>query len=92
MILQVMKRLAISDGDWKAPTSGLPSGRDMQRYLIAAMVAAVPCLAVSIYYFKLRIVAMGAVAFLAISAVVTFVVSWNPLFYGVFVFFSEKFR
>jgi len=69
MILQVMKRLAISDGDWKAPISGLPSGRDMQRYLIAAMVAAVPCLVVAIYYFGLRIVAMGAVAFFAISAV-----------------------
>ena len=69
MILQVLKRLAISDGDRQAPTPYLPGGRDMQRYLIAAMVAALPCFVVAIYYFGSRIVAMTAVAFFAVAAV-----------------------
>jgi len=69
MILLVLKRLAISDGDRQAPTPYLPSGRDMQQYLIAAMVAALPCFVVAIYYFGSRIVAMTAVAFFAIAAV-----------------------
>ncbi|MBL7106098.1 MAG: RnfABCDGE type electron transport complex subunit D [Phycisphaerae bacterium] len=69
MILQVLKRLAVSDGERQAPTPNLPGGKDMQRYLIAAMVAALPCFAVAVYYFGSRILAMTAVAFFAIAAV-----------------------
>ncbi len=69
MLLQTLKRLAIADGRRPAAGPYLPSGRDMQRYLIAALLAAVPCLGVATYYFGPRIAAMTAVAFLAAAAV-----------------------
>lgn len=69
MILQILKRLAIADGDRPAPGPHLPAGRDMQRYLSAALLAALPCLAIATYYFGLRILGMVAVAFSASAAV-----------------------
>ena len=69
MILATLKRLAIADGIRPAPAPYLPSGRDVRRYLLASLLAALPSLALAVYYFGPRILAMVAAAFSAMAAV-----------------------
>lgn len=85
MILQTLKRLAIADTN---PAPHLSTGRDVQRYLVASLLAALPSLALAAYYFGPRILSMVAVAFLASAAVeITFgYVRKKPIGGGAMVF------
>ena len=65
----MMRRFITVDANRPAAGARLPSGRDMHRYLLAALVAAVPCLVFATYYFGIRILIMAAVAFVAGAAV-----------------------
>jgi Na+-transporting NADH:ubiquinone oxidoreductase subunit B/electron transport complex protein RnfD len=65
-----LRDFAISDAD-RANAPGLPGARDVQRYLIAAAFAAVPCLAAMTYYFGSSVGGMIAVAAIAAAAVET---------------------
>ncbi len=67
-LFEGLRDFAISDAD-RANAPGLPSARDVQRYLIAAAFAAVPCLAAMTYYFGTSVVGMVAVAAIAAAAV-----------------------
>lgn len=61
--------LAVGRADWEPPMPGLPGGRDMRRYLVCALVAAVPCVVLAAWYFGARIFAVLAVAAAAAIAV-----------------------
>ena len=43
-IINVLLRLAVADGARPAPAPCIPTGREMRRYLVAALLAALPCL------------------------------------------------
>jgi Na+-transporting NADH:ubiquinone oxidoreductase subunit NqrB len=68
-ILADAEHLAIGRGDWDAPAPGLPGGREMRRYLLFALLAAVPCIIVAVYYFGPWVLAMVVTATLAAAAV-----------------------
>ncbi len=68
-MLDILKRLAIHDGSLPATGPGAPTGQDMQRYLIAASAAAVPCLLVTMNYFGARTLAAVLAAMLGAAAV-----------------------
>jgi Na+-transporting NADH:ubiquinone oxidoreductase subunit B len=68
-MLDILKRLAIHDGSLPATGPGAPSGREMQRYLVAACLAAVPCLLVTMRYFGARTLAAVLAAMLGAAAV-----------------------
>jgi len=63
---------AVSDGRQPAATPLMPTGRDMQRYLIAALLCALPCLGLAAHYLGWRIWAMLTVATVS-GALVEFV-------------------
>ena len=65
---QGLRDFAISDAS-RANAPGLPGARDVQRYLIAAALAAVPCLAAATYYFGSSVGSMVAVAAVAAGVV-----------------------
>jgi Na+-transporting NADH:ubiquinone oxidoreductase subunit B len=65
----LLKRLLVGDGDRPSPGGDLPTGRDMQRYLVAAFAGALPCLVLAVHYFGVRVLAMVLVAFVAGVAV-----------------------
>lgn len=68
-MLDTLKRLAVHDGSLPATGPGAPSGREMQRYLVAALIAAVPCLLVAMRYFGARTLAAVLAAMLGAAAV-----------------------
>ena len=65
----MLKRLAIADGARPAPSPHAPSGREMQRYQLAVMIAAVPATAAAVYYLGPRVLYAGACALAAAAAV-----------------------
>ncbi|MBN2449837.1 MAG: RnfABCDGE type electron transport complex subunit D [Lentisphaeria bacterium] len=64
----VLARLVAGDTA-RPPTSSLPGGKAMGRYLLASLVGAVPCLAWSAHWFGGRVWAMWATAFAAGASV-----------------------
>jgi len=58
-------------GDPARPATSLrmPSGREVQRYLLAALLAAVPCAGVMVYYDGPRVLGLVALAALSMAAV-----------------------
>ena len=67
--MNIIKRYLFSDGNRLAPAYFVPNGREMQRYMIAAMAGAVFCAALAVHYYGKRILVMSAVAWMAGAAV-----------------------
>lgn len=65
----MVRRLLIADGDWAVDAPLLPDGRDVRRYLVAALIGAVPCLAAATWCLGTRVPVMACVAFLSMAAV-----------------------
>ena len=55
-------KLLVSDGTRPSPGGTTPDGRDMQRYLTAALAFGIPAIILSSAYFGLRVLAMVVVA------------------------------
>ena len=68
-MLDIFQRLAIHDASLPASGPGAPSGRDMRRYLVAAFIAAVPCVLVTMRYFGARTLAAVLAAMRGAAAV-----------------------
>ena len=66
-----MFRLLIADAGRVPASARLPSGREMRRYLVAALLASLPCLALAIFYQGGRVGVHAAVTFCAALAVET---------------------
>jgi len=66
----VLIRLIVSDGKRSAPGPELPSGREMQDYLLTVLLASVPCMWVAAHYFGgKRMLSMVLVAFVGAALV-----------------------
>ncbi|MHC4983131.1 MAG: RnfABCDGE type electron transport complex subunit D [Planctomycetota bacterium] len=68
-ICRTLKSVAIGDPARAAAAPNMPSGRELLRYQFAALLAAVPSVALATYYFGPRVLLMIAVAFAAAAAV-----------------------
>ncbi|MBN1673785.1 MAG: RnfABCDGE type electron transport complex subunit D [Kiritimatiellae bacterium] len=66
---RTLKRMAIGDGSRPAAAAHLPAGRDVQRYLIAALAGGTLCLGVAVWCFGGRILVALLVAWAAGAAV-----------------------
>ena len=64
----VLARLALGNADL-ADRPDLPGGKEMRRYLVAALLAALPCYALATRWFGSRLWLMWLVAFVAGAAV-----------------------
>ena len=78
----------VADDGWTVDSSLLPDGRDMRRYLVAALAGALPCLAAAAWYLGLRIMVTACAAVLSMAAVeVVFgIVRKRPIGGGALVF------
>lgn len=61
----LLSRLLFGDSRRPAPGPEAPSGREMQRYLLAALLAGIPCLAAAVHTLGSRLLAMFGVALIA---------------------------
>ena len=66
---QILRALVLPDANRPSPGGYLPAGRDMRNYLLAALLASVPCIVFAVYYLGTQLLAMVAVAFAAGAAV-----------------------
>ena len=83
----VLSRLVLGNAA-RPPAGPLPGGLEMRRYLLAALLAVVPCLALASHWFGPRIWAVWAATFLSGAAVeVAFgVVRRRPIGGGILVY------
>ena len=62
-------RLFVGNRSWNAPESHLPDGKQTSRYLVAAMIAGLACLAFAAKFIGMQIVVNATIAFAAASLV-----------------------
>lgn len=76
-------KLIVADGKQAASGPGAPDGREMQRYLTAALVAALPSLGVMMYHFGSRVLGMTLASVLgAVTAELLFAAIRKKSFTG----------
>ncbi|HUS91740.1 MAG TPA: RnfABCDGE type electron transport complex subunit D [Phycisphaerae bacterium] len=66
---RTVKALLLGRGDWEPKAPHLPGGKEVRRYLVLSLLAALPCVGAATWYFGPRVLAMVAVAFAAAAGV-----------------------
>ncbi len=81
--MENLTKLFVADGSQPAAGPDAPDGREMQRYLTAALIAALPCIGAMMAYFGLRVPSMVLASVLgAVSAELLFAAIRKKSFTG----------